>query len=101
MEVKDLCPSSIWSLNDHVSVSVDQIKVSVFLQLRNDVEVFFNNKSKLFIELSLFGLSLPFINIDDVPLLVKSVVSTVYTNVSVFSINISYDFQDFTLLVDY
>jgi hypothetical protein len=91
VEVPHLGISSVWSLNDHVSV-VDQIKVSVFFHLRDNMEVFFNNESIFFIELSFSWFSLPFINVDDVPLLVKPVVSRVNTNVSVFSINVSLNF---------
>jgi hypothetical protein len=64
------------------------------------VEVFLNNESEFLIEFSLSWFSLPFINIDDVPLLVKSVVSTVYSNVSVLLINIADNFHNLSSLID-
>jgi len=99
MEVPYLSISSVWSLNDHVSV-VDQIKVSVLFHLRYNVEVFFNNKTVFFIELSLYWFTLPFINVDNVPLLVKTIVSSLNTNVSVLLVDVANNFHDFTSLVD-
>lgn len=99
MEIPNLCVSTIWSFDDHVSV-VNQIKVSVFFHLGNNVEVFFNNKSELFIELSLFGFSFPFINIDDIPLLVKSIVSVINTNLSTLLIDIADNFHNLSSLID-
>jgi hypothetical protein len=99
MEVPYLSISSVWSLNDHVSV-VDQIKVSVLFHLRYNVEIFFNNKTVFFIELSLYWFTLPFINVDNVPLLVKTIVSSLNTNVSVLLVDVANNFHDFTSLVD-
>jgi hypothetical protein len=100
MEVPDLGASSVWCLDDHVSV-VDQVEVSVLLQLRDDVEIFLNYETKLIIHLSFAWLSLPFINIDDVPLLVKAVVSAVDSNVSVLLVNITNYFHDFASFINH
>jgi hypothetical protein len=64
------------------------------------MEVFFNNKSEVFVELSLFGFLLPFINIDNIPLLMKSIVSTIDANVLLFSVNIADNFHNLSSLID-
>jgi hypothetical protein len=69
MEVPFLGISTVWSLDDHVSV-VDQVKVFVTWQLRNNVEVSFDIESELLVEFSFLWFSLPFVNIDNVPLLI-------------------------------
>jgi hypothetical protein len=99
MEVPYLSISSVWSLDDHVPV-IDEIKVSVFSHLGDNVEVFLNNESEFFIHLSFFRLSFPFINVDDVPLLVKTIVSTIDSDVVVFSVLVSGDFHCLSSLVD-
>jgi hypothetical protein len=92
MEIPDLSISSIWCLDNHISV-VNQVEVSVLWQLRNNVEVSLNVKTELLVELSLSWFSLPFINVDNIPLLVESVVLVLDFDVSVFSINISLDME--------
>jgi hypothetical protein len=78
-----LSVSGVRSLNNNVPV-VDQVKISVIWQLRNNVEVSLNVKTEVFIELTLSWFSLPFINVDDVPLLVDFTVLSMDDNVSVF-----------------
>jgi hypothetical protein len=99
VEVPNLSVSSIWCLDDHISI-VDQVKVSVIWQLRNDVEWSLNKESKLLVKLSFLRFTLPFVNVHDVPLLPEAILLFVYTNVSLFSINVSDDFQDLSFLVD-
>jgi hypothetical protein len=99
VEVPDLGVSTIWSLDDHVSV-VDEIKVSVLSQCRDDMEWSFDIESILFIELSFSWFSLPFISIDDVPLLVDSAMLVVDNDVSVFSIMTSINIKDLSVLID-
>jgi Zn-dependent M16 (insulinase) family peptidase len=98
MEVPNLSSSSVWNLDDHVSV-VDQVKISVVWELRNYIEISFDVKSKSFIELSFSWLTLPFININDVPLLEDLILVLVDTNVSVFLINSSLNFENLSFLV--
>jgi hypothetical protein len=98
VEVPLLGISSVRCLDDHVSV-VDEIKISVVWQLRNDVEWSFNVKSELLVELSFLWFSLPFVNIHDIPLLMDSIVLFVNTNVSVLSINIANNFDSLALFV--
>jgi len=86
MEVPDLSLSTIWNLDNHISV-VDQVKVSVLWQFRNNIEVSLDVKTELFVELSLDGFTLPFINIDDVPLLVDFTMCLVNNDVLLFSVN--------------
>jgi hypothetical protein len=60
--------STISSLDDHVSV-VDKIKISIVWHFRNEVEISFDIETEFLIEFTLGGLSFPFINVDDIPLL--------------------------------
>jgi len=98
MEVPDLSPSSIWSLDSEVSI-IWNVKVSVGWELRYYVEVSLNIKSESLVELSFCWFSLPFISIDDIPLLMDFVLQSVNTNVSVLGINTSLDFQNLSFLV--
>lgn len=59
----------------------------------------FNKEAKVFIELSFLVVSLILIDVDDVPLLVKSIVSSVDLNVSVFLIKISSNFNNLGLFI--
>jgi hypothetical protein len=91
VEIPSLSVSSIWNLDDHVSI-VDQIEILVVRKLRYDVEVFLDNESELFVHFSFAWFSLPLISIDNIPLLVDSVCLIVNTNISVFSVNSTLDF---------
>jgi hypothetical protein len=64
------------------------------------VEISFDVKSELWIEFSFLWFSLPFINVHDIPLLVDLVVLSINNDVSVFSINVTLNFDNLTLLVD-
>jgi len=86
MEVPDLGSSTIWCLDDHVSV-VDQIKISSASKFRNNVEISFNIKTNVFIHLTL-GWLLVLIDIDDFPLLSEFVVLATYHDISVFHISV-------------
>jgi hypothetical protein len=99
MEVPYLSVSSIWNLKSKFSV-VDQINISVSFHFRNDVEWSLDIEAEFFIELSFSWFSLPFISVDNVPLLPETVLLFIDANVSVFSINITLDFQDLSFLVD-
>jgi len=99
IEVPSLSVSLIRCLNDHIPV-VTEVKVSVVWQLRNNIEVSFNIQTEVFIELTLSWLSLPFINVDDVPLLVDFSVLSPGKNVSVFLVNSSSDIKYSSLLID-
>jgi hypothetical protein len=84
MEVPDLSPSSIWCLNDHVSV-VDKVKISSTWQCRDDIEISFDVETELFIQLSLLWLRV-LVNIDNLPLLSEILVSVVYHHISLLLI---------------
>jgi hypothetical protein len=99
MEVPDLGSSAIWSLDDHVSV-VDQVEVSVVWERWDNVEVSLNIKTESFVELTLSWFTLPFVNVDNIPLLMDLVVSLVDTDVSVFLINSTLNFHYLSSLVD-
>jgi len=57
-------------------------------------------ETELFIEFSLSWFTFPFVSVDNIPLLVDSIVIVVYTNVSVFSINITNNFKNLALFID-
>jgi hypothetical protein len=88
MEVPDLSLSSIWCLNDHVSV-VDQVKISVLWQFRDNVEVSLYIESEFLVEFSLDWLTLPFIYIDNVKLLVDFAMFIMDNDILLLSINSS------------
>jgi hypothetical protein len=64
------------------------------------MEVLLNDKSELFIHLSFSWFTFPFINVDDVPLLMKTIVPAVDANVSVLLVNVANNFNYFTSLID-
>ena len=98
MEVPNLSSSSIWSLDDHVSV-VDYIKVSLLSHLRLNIEVSFNVEAEIFIKLSLAWFSFPFVNVHNIPHLVHSSSRIVNNYVSVFSINITLNIKHLSSFV--
>jgi hypothetical protein len=97
MEVPDLGPSSILSLDHHVPV-VDKIKVSVRFQFRYNVEISFNIESEFFVQLSLGWFLWVFISIDNLPSLVNFSVSLMNNDVSVFSINTTSNIEHLLVL---
>jgi len=64
------------------------------------MEVFLDNETELFIHFTLAWFTFPFVNIDDVPLLMKTVVSFLNTDVSVLLVNVSNNFHHFSSLID-
>jgi len=64
------------------------------------VEVSFDIESKVFIEFSLLWICLPFVSVDDVPLLVKSLEVLVRNDVSALSIYSSANVKDLAFFVD-
>jgi hypothetical protein len=92
MEVPYLSVSSIWNLKSKVSV-VYQINISVSFHFRNDIEWSLDIEAEFFIELSFSWFSLPFIGINDIPLLMELIVVLIGNDdVSVFNINIALNF---------
>ena len=98
MEIPYLSISSIGCLQDHVSV-VDEIKVSAIWEFGDDVEVSFDIKSESFIEFSFSWFTLPFIDVDNVPLLVDSSMLWMDDDVSVFLVNTTSNVSYLTLLI--
>jgi hypothetical protein len=72
----------------------------VALHLRYNVEVSFNIKTEVFIVFSLDWFSWVFIGVDDVPLLVETVVSVPSNDVSVLVIFTSCDIEDLSFFVN-
>jgi hypothetical protein len=99
VEIPNLRFSSIWCLDDHVSV-VNQVHVSVAWHSWNNVEVSKDIESKFFIEFSLPGFTLPFISVDYIPLLVNFTILVSNNDVSILSINVSLNFNDLCFLVN-
>jgi hypothetical protein len=101
MEVPDLSLSSIRNLDDHVSV-VNKVKVSVSIKLRNNIEVSFYIKTKLFIHLTFLWLRV-LISVNNLKLL--SEVSSFVGNLDVSVLSISVEvlvlnFNNLSFLVD-
>jgi len=69
IEPPDLSVSSIWCLDDNISI-VDEIKISIGLHLRDNVEWSFNVKAKIWVEISFLVDLGKLILIDNYPLLV-------------------------------
>jgi hypothetical protein len=67
--------------------------------LRDDVEWSFNIESEFFVEFSLLWLFWIFVNVDDVPLLVKTSILVGNSIVLVFSIKVTLYFNDFTSFI--
>lgn len=99
MEIPNLSTSTIWGLDNHISI-VNQVEVSVFFELRDDVEVFFDNEAILFVKFALHWISFPFIYINNVPLLMKTIISLIDSDVSLFCIYVSNYFNHFASLID-
>jgi hypothetical protein len=90
VEVPNLSSSSVRDLDDHVPV-VNEIKISVIWELRNNMEVSLNVKSELLVELSLGWFFLILVNIDDFPSLVDFAILILNNDVSIFNVNSSGD----------
>jgi hypothetical protein len=87
------------SLYNHV-FPVDNFEVSIWFHSRNNIEWSLDIHAIFFVELSLGGFTLPFINIDDVPLLMDlSTLGLITLDVSSFSISGSLDIKVFTSLI--
>jgi hypothetical protein len=98
MEVPHLSLSTVWCLDDHVSV-VNQIKVSTIWKLRDNVEISFDIQTEFLIHLTLGWFSLILIDIDNSPPLVNLVVSLLNDEILVLIIDSSRNSNDLALLV--
>jgi hypothetical protein len=99
MEVPDLSSSTVWNLDDHISV-VNEIEVSLVWKCRNNVEISLNIETESLIKLTLSRLSFPFIYINNIPLLMDLVILLIDSNVSVFLIDSTLYFNNFTFVVN-
>jgi hypothetical protein len=79
---------------------VDEIKVSVFFQLGNDIEWSFNIKAELLVEFSLNWFSWVFISVDNIPLLIDLTMLSVGNDVGIFIVFSSFNIEDLSFLVD-
>jgi hypothetical protein len=99
VEVPDLGVSTIWSLDDHVSV-VDEIKVSVGCHLGNNMERSFNVETEVWVEFSLLWILWVFISIDEIPLLVETVLSLFHSEELALVVLVVLDCDDQASLID-
>jgi hypothetical protein len=99
MEVPFLGVSSISSLDDHVS-AVNNIKISSWSQFGDNVEWSFDVETEHFVKFSLFWLSWVNISVDDIPLLVDSLMFVPDNDVSVLGINSTMDIHGLSSLID-
>ena len=97
MEVPDLSLSSIWNLDHHISI-VDQVKVSVLWQFRDNIEVSLDVKTELLIEFTLNWLTLPLVNIHNIPLLIDLTMGLMNNDVLLFSVNSTLDIKYLSVL---
>jgi hypothetical protein len=100
VEIPNLSFSTVCNLDNHVPV-VDQVEVSVLWKLRDNIEISLNIETESLVELSLGWLSLPFINVDDIPLLMNLIIPLANNDVSVFRINTTLNFQNLSFIIDY
>jgi hypothetical protein len=98
VEVPDLGLSSVWCLDNKVSV-VDQVKVSVRWEFSDNVEISLNVKTELLVELSLSWLLLIVFNINYSPSLMNFIVSSFHHKVSIFIVKTSRNGNDLSFFV--
>jgi hypothetical protein len=85
MEVPFLACSTILSLDHEVSTKI--VDVSVFSEVRDDIEVLVDNEAPFSIPLTGGWFTLPVLGVDKIPLLLNSSVEVGHVDISVFSIN--------------
>jgi hypothetical protein len=98
VEVPDLSLSSVWSLDDHVSV-VDEIKISVLWQFGDNIEVSFNIESEISVEFTFDWLIWVLISIDNRPLLVDLSMFVVDLDILVLIIESTSDIHHLSFLI--
>jgi hypothetical protein len=64
------------------------------------MEISLNVKTESLVELSLGRLSLPFVSVHDIPLLMNFITLSVNSNVFVFTVKFSNNFDNLSFLVD-
>jgi hypothetical protein len=99
IKVPELSVSSISGLDHHVSV-VDQIKIFVWLELRNNVEGSFNIETEVFAQFTFNWLFLPLIFIDDIEQLLSFSMLSMDNDILVLSVKTSRNFHNFAFLID-
>jgi hypothetical protein len=87
MEIPFLACSTILSLDHEVSTKI--IDVSMFSEVRDDIEVLVDNEAPISVPLTGGWFTLPVLGIDKVPLLFRSSVEDGHVNISIFSVNTS------------
>jgi hypothetical protein len=97
MEIPDLSSSSVWCFDDHVSI-VNQVEVSVLWQFRDNIEVPLDVKTELLIEFSLSWLTLPLVNIHNIPLLIDLTMGWMNNDVLLLSVNSTLDVKYLSIL---
>ena len=92
-----LCFLSISGLDDEVSS--DHVKISLLTQLGLNVEWSVDVHTEIGIE-SFGWFWFSSVNIKDLPLLVKTIVSLPYLNISVFGVNTTVNIENLSFFID-
>jgi hypothetical protein len=89
---------AIWSLDD--SIVIQDLEVSIRLHLGYNVEWSFNNEAPFRTHLTLLWFWFGFININNIPLLVESVVSVPSNDSPILCIKSTLDIKDLSFGID-
>jgi hypothetical protein len=98
VEIPLLSISSIWSLDDHISV-VDQVEISIGFECRNNIECAINVKTELLVKLTLSWFLLILIYIDNSPSLLNLSIPVHDYDILVLIVNSSRNFNDLSSII--
>jgi hypothetical protein len=98
VEIPLLSISSIWSLDDHISV-VDQVEISIGFECRDNIECAINVKTELLVKLTLSWFLLILIYIDNSPSLLNLSIPVHDYDILVLIVNSSRNFNDLSSII--
>jgi hypothetical protein len=98
VEIPLLSISSIWSLDDHISV-VDQVEISIGFECRDNIECTINVKTELLVKLTLSWFLLILIYIDNSPSLLNLSIPVHDYDILVLIVNSSRNFNDLSSII--
>jgi hypothetical protein len=98
VEIPLLSISSIWSLDDHISV-VDQVEISIGFECRDNIECAINVKTELLVKLTLSWFLFILIYIDNSPSLLNLSIPVHDYDILVLIVNSSRNFNDLSSII--
>jgi hypothetical protein len=98
VEIPLLSISSIWSLDDHISV-VDQVEISIGFECRDNIECTINVKTEFLVKLTLSWFLLILIYIDNSPSLLNLSIPVHDYDILVLIVNSSRNFNDLSSII--